>query len=513
MPRCRTLRCASTTPIAIFVPPRSAPIAALTEKPTLCRNPRRPCGIDSSCLTPEISLRSPSDPNDPRRPSTTSTSRGGASRDRLRKPDLSGLGGKLGRGDGGSKPPKPPRSTGEKPLWRRIGKWVGIFAVAWIAISFVAFAISAQIQKGKLADGVDKVLDGGPFLLGGQTILVLGTDVRSGAFAGPDESETENCIEAINSGRPTDNNCKHGPYRSDTIMLVRAGAGTLRKLSIPRDTLAEIPGQGPQKINSAYASGGAKLAVRTVEGLLGLDIDQVAIIDFDGFRKFIDSIGGITVDLPTDVCSSVSGGAFNLDLKEGENDLDGFQAITLARTRENTCGNGEFTGTDVERAQFQQLILDGIKSKLTSITSLPLNFLKGPVIAWNAPKVMVSSMGAVTMPQLAIAAATGGGGGADVLKPSSTTGGRQPGRLAGGVRASGREAARLEAAAQPQLPAGLVRGRARGARRTRRARVRGLRVRLRRRVGLRTSRTSSPSRLNPTWSRRQSEALPEPFFA
>ena len=340
-------------------------------------------------------------------------------RDRIRKPDLSSLGGKFGRGD---KPPKAPGTPDEGWNWRRVLRWVGIFALGWLVLSFLAFAISAQIQKGKLAEGAQNVIDGGPFLIGGQTILVLGTDVRSGAFAGPDESETENCIEAVTSGRPTDNNCKHGPYRSDTIMLIRAGAGTLRKLSIPRDTLADVPGKGPQKINSAYASGGAKLAVRTVEGMLGLDVDQVAIIDFDGFRKFIDSIGGVTVDLPYPVCSEVSGGAFNLKLDEGENHLDGYQAITLARTRENTCGKGQFTGTDVERAMFQQLIIDGIKGQLTSITRLPINFLKGPIIAWNAPKVMVSSMGALTMPQLAIAAATGGGGDTDVLKPSSTTG-------------------------------------------------------------------------------------------
>jgi LCP family protein required for cell wall assembly len=339
-------------------------------------------------------------------------------RDRIRKPDLSSLGGKFGRGD---KPPKAPGGPDEGWNWRRILKWVGIVALGWLVLSFLTFAISSQIQKGKLADGVGNVVDGGPFLIGGQTILVLGTDVRSGAFAGPDESETENCIEAVTSGRPTDNNCKHGPYRSDTIMLIRAGAGTLRKLSIPRDTLADVPGQGPQKINSAYASGGAKLAVRTVEGMLGLDVDQVAIIDFDGFRKFIDSIGGVTVDLPYPVCSSVSGGAFNLKLDEGENHLDGYQAITLARTRENTCGEGQFTGTDVERAQFQQLIIDGIKGQLTSITRLPVNFLKGPIIGWNAPKAMVSSMGALTMPQLLLSAATGGGD-TDVLKPSSTTG-------------------------------------------------------------------------------------------
>lgn len=352
-------------------------------------------------------------------------------RDRFRKPELPSPGGAgkgarkdpgRGAGAGPGKPAKAPSMPGERPWWRRALKWVGLAALAWIAISFLAFAISAQIQKSKLADGITEQLDGNPLMVAlPQTILVLGTDVRSGAFAGPDEAETENCLEEVISGRGNDSSCRHGPYRSDTIMLIRAGRGAFRKLSIPRDTLAEIPGQGPQKINSAYASGGAKLAVRTVEGLLGIDIDQVAIIDFDGFRSFIDTIGGIDVDLPTDVCSEVSGGAFNLDLEQGENHLDGFQAITLARTRSNSCGTGEFAASsDINRAQFQQLILDGIKGKLTSITALPMNFLKGPLIGWNAPKAMVSSMGALTMPQLVLSAAIGGGG-TDVLEPSGTT--------------------------------------------------------------------------------------------
>jgi LCP family protein required for cell wall assembly len=341
--------------------------------------------------------------------------------DMVRKPDLSRLTDKLKRGGGEEKAPKAPTAPDERPLWRRILKWAGIAALAWIVLSFAAFAISAQIQKSKLADGVSKTLDGNPFMLGlPQTILVLGTDVRSGAFAGPEEAEPKNCLEAVISGRPKDASCKNSPYRSDTIMLIRSGRGTFRKLSIPRDTLAEVPGQGPQKINSAYASGGAKLAVRTVEGLLGIDVDQVAIIDFDGLRSFIDTIGGIEVDLPTDVCASVSEGAFNLDLEQGENELDGFQAITLARTRSNECPSEGFGGGDLERAQFQQLILDGIKGKLTSITSLPMNFIKGPLIGWKAPKAMVSSMGALTMPQLVISAAIGGGG-TDVLEPSGTS--------------------------------------------------------------------------------------------
>lgn len=351
-------------------------------------------------------------------------------RDRLKKPGLEGLKGKLGRkdegdrGGGGKKPPPSLAGAGdERPLWKRIAKWAGIVALGWIALSMGAFALSATLQKGKLANGITDRLDGNPFLaVKPQTILVLGTDVRSNNFAGPAESEGENCLEDVTGGKGTAPACDHGPYRSDTILLIRAGGATFRKLSIPRDTLANLPGHGEEKINSAYAIGGAKLTIRTVEDLLGLDIDQIAIIDFDGFRRFIDTIGGIDVDLPTRVCSTVSGGAFNLDLKKGENHLNGFQAITLARTRDNSCSNGDFAGQgDLERAQFQQVILDGIKGKLTSVTSLPMNFLKGPLIAWKAPKTMVSSMGGLTMPQLAVPLALGGGAGTDILKPSGST--------------------------------------------------------------------------------------------
>jgi len=338
---------------------------------------------------------------------------------RLRSPDLSKLRERTGRKDGDEE--RPERPSGPKPLWRRVLKWVGIVALGWILLSFLLFEISSQIQKGKLIDMGD-TLHGNPFLaVSPQTILVIGTDVRSGQFAGSGEAETKKCLDEVGGGKPTAPSCQHGPYRSDTLMLVRAGGGSFRKLSIPRDTLAQIPGQPENKINSAYAVGGAKLTVRTIEKFLGINVDQVAIVDFDGFRSFIDSIGGITVDLPTDVCSTVSGGAFNLKLDKGEHTLDGFQAITLARTRENTCGSQETSGTDIERAQFQQVILDGIRDRLTDPLRLPYNFIKGPFIAWNAPQVMVSSMGAWTMPQLVFAAVIGLSNDSDVLKPAGET--------------------------------------------------------------------------------------------
>jgi LCP family protein required for cell wall assembly len=343
----------------------------------------------------------------------------------LRAPDLSALRERLrGKGGGPRRPtskedPAERPSPAERPWWRRALKWVGIAALVWILVSFLAFAVSSQIQKWKLSD-MGNTLDGNPFLaVSPQTILVLGTDIRSGQFAGPAEAASKSCLEAAGSGKAPPNHCT--PYRSDTIMLIRAGRGAFRRLSIPRDTLANIPGLGEEKINSAYANGGAKLTIRTVEQFLGINVDQVAIIDFDGFRKFIDTIGGVKVDLPTDVCSTVSGGAFNLKLDEGEHTLNGFQAITLARTRGNTCGSGDFTGTDIERAQFQQLIMNGIRGRLTDPLRLPYNFVKGPIIGWNAPKAMESSMGAWTMPQLVFAAVIGLSNGTDVLEPASTT--------------------------------------------------------------------------------------------
>jgi LCP family protein required for cell wall assembly len=339
---------------------------------------------------------------------------------RLRSPDLSKLrprkeGKSSGEGGGGDKPRAPRK---QRPTWRRVLKWVGIFALGWILLSFLLFEISSQIQKGKLED-MGNTLHGNPFLAASpQTILVIGTDIRSGEFAGPAEADTQRCLDVVESGKPTGPGCKHGPYRSDTLLLVRAGGGDFRKLSIPRDTLAQIPGQPENKINSAYAIGGAKLTVRTIEKFLGINVDQVAIVDFDAFRKFIDSIGGVTVNLPTDVCSSISGGAFKLNLKKGEHTLNGFQAITLARTRENTCGSGQFSGTDIERTEFQQLILNGIRDRLTDPLRIPYNFIKGPFIAWDAPQVMVSSMGAWTMPQLVFAAAIGFSNDSDTLIPS-----------------------------------------------------------------------------------------------
>lgn len=358
---------------------------------------------------------------------------------RLRKPDLSGL---SGRGKGGPSlprlPGRPSRDGRPKPprSWpRRALKWIGIAALGWILLSFLAFAVSAQLQAFKLSGDVKSALHGNPFLLpSAQTILVLGTDARSPDTKEPGAAPSQECFDQQAHGDAPHGECSVGQFRADTLMLIRAGGGTFRKLSIPRDSYAEIPGQSPQKINAAYAFGGAKAEIEAVEGFLGIEVDHVAIVDFSGFEDLIDAVGGVKVDVPHKICADIAGGAgggqggYTLRLGKGENTLDGEKALIYSRIREpSPCpGPGPSAYTlgyeDLARERAQQSVISGIKSRLTDPLRLPYNFVKGPIIGWDAPKAFVSDMGFLTMPQLILAAAIGGDSKADVLCSGANSG-------------------------------------------------------------------------------------------
>ncbi|MGB7589238.1 MAG: LCP family protein [Solirubrobacterales bacterium] len=321
------------------------------------------------------------------------------------------------------KVPGEPRSRG-----RRVVKWVLLAALGWIVLSFLAFAISAQLQSFKLSGEAKSALHGNPFLLPkAQTILVLGTDARPPDTKEPGAPHSQKCFEQQSHGDAPHDGCEAGEYRADTLMLIRAGGGTFRKLSIPRDSYAEIPGQGPQKINGAFAFGGAKTEIEAVEQFLGIEIDHVAIVDFTGFEKLINAVGGVTVNVPHKLCAEISGGAgggqggFTLRLSRGEHTLNGEKALIYSRIREpSECpGPGKSAYSlgyeDLDREKAQQAVISGIKERLTDPLRLPYNFIKGPIIGWDAPKAFVSDMGFLTMPQLILAAAIGGESKADVL--------------------------------------------------------------------------------------------------
>src|SRR5436305_11168173 len=205
---------------------------------------------------------------------------------RLRSPDISSLR-NLRRSErrverGGSPVPEKGRRF-PRPGFRGHRWWKYVLGAigAWLLISILAFAISSQLQSFKLAGDAKSVLGGSPLLAASpQTILVLGTDARppntkeknpSGLSAAP----SQKCYDQQADGDAPHSGCSQGQFRADTLILIRAGGGAFRKLSIPRDSFAEIPGHPSQKINAAYAFGGAKLEIQTVENFLNVSIDHV----------------------------------------------------------------------------------------------------------------------------------------------------------------------------------------------------------------------------------------------
>ena len=310
-------------------------------------------------------------------------------------PDGPGRGGGPGRGRGAT-----PGLPWFRRRWsvRRVLKYLVLAVIGWLVLSLVLFLVSAQVQSGSVPGSVSSGLTpGGNMLTSTDTVLVIGTDQRPkgskepGAFA--------------------------GGIRSDTIMLWRIGGGTSRRLSIPRDTQVPIPGHGVTKINAAYSYGGPGLAIKTVENLTGVKINHLIIVNLANFPKFIDSIGGITVQTGR-ICSNISGGAknggFSLYLKPGTHQLTGIQALTLARTRENACSAAS---NDLTREAYQQKILNAIKGRLLS----PGIFFHLPWASWNAPKAVRTDMGGFTLMTLFVAAEIGGSAPTDILKPTQYT--------------------------------------------------------------------------------------------
>ena len=276
----------------------------------------------------------------------------------------------------------------------RVAKWLAIALAGWLALSAALFMLSAQIQHGDLADKVGAQLDPGPYpLTGANTILVLGSDARSEGLAEP------------GSG---------GPSRSDSIMLLRIGGGANASLSIPRDTVVEIPGHGTGKINAAYAFGGPALATRTVKEWLGIEVNHVVEVSFENFPQLIDALGGVTYKGGC-VHSKINGGRSNggttLRLKRGETELNGRQALALARTRKNLCNPSE---DDLVRARRQQKLVAAMKDKVTSFET----FIRLPWVSWAAPRAVRSDMAGPALLGVVGASITGGAGKQRVLQPS-----------------------------------------------------------------------------------------------
>jgi LCP family protein required for cell wall assembly len=191
-----------------------------------------------------------------------------------------------------------------------------------------------------------------------------------------------------------------------TLLHTDPGRHRLIYLSIPRDLQTNIPGVGEQKINAAMQFGGPKLAVRTIDALLGkaLPVNHVVIVDFNQFEKLIDAVGGITVDVPENIvsdrfdcpyktqqrCLQWKGWRFH----KGPTHMTGHQALIFSRVRINQL-DGSFT--DFNRQRDQQLVEQATLSKLSS----PSLFFSLPFSGGSLLKPIATDLSTWELMQLA----------------------------------------------------------------------------------------------------------------
>jgi LCP family protein required for cell wall assembly len=293
-------------------------------------------------------------------------------------------------------PGAPGRDWRERLTPKRVLLGLLAIVLGWLLLSLVLFLASAHFERTPPPSEVASVLRPAGFpLTSANNILVLGSDRRPKGSREPGANTS-------------------GPSRSDTIMLIRTGGGHSARLSIPRDTVVEIPGHGLQKINAAYAFGGPALSISTVERYTGIPINHLVEVNFEDFPQLIDAMGGVDYTggcMISEISGGFRNGGFTLRLSPGTHRLNGKQALALARTRKNRCAPGQ---TDLQRAEHQQALFQDMKSRLLSLSS----FVRMPLIAWNAPPAIISDMSGPTLLGLFGALTVGGTPPTRVLEPS-----------------------------------------------------------------------------------------------
>ena len=231
--------------------------------------------------------------------------------------------------------------TRERKSARRIRWWVWSLPVMLVAVilglevvagpfSIESLTHAAQPDPGRVdtsaGDWVQRMFGDDELTSGPLNVLVLGVDTR------PDSEEMGS--------------------RTDTIMLVQVvpRTGDVKLLSVPRDLLVEVKPGEEDRINAAYNYGGVDETIATLENYSGVPVDHYATIDFEGFEKVIDAMGGIRVD--------VGEGQFpeKWRMGEGVQRLNGHKALIYARYRGTP-------GADLDRMQRQRELVAALRSE------------------------------------------------------------------------------------------------------------------------------------------------------
>lgn len=187
-------------------------------------------------------------------------------------------------------------------------------------------------------------------------------------------SETNILVMGLDSGEQI--------HRSDTIMVVHINPlkNQINVVSIPRDTIVPIPGHGPDKINHAFAFGGAELSRSTVEQFLGIKIPYYVSINMRGLAQLIDEIGGVTVDVEKRMFYADYSQSLFVDLQPGPQKLSGSSVLSYLRYRSD--------GGDLNRILRHQRFIKALAGQILKKE----NILRSPQLLLKLMSFMDSNL-------------------------------------------------------------------------------------------------------------------------
>ncbi|WP_370585818.1 LCP family protein [Tessaracoccus sp. MC1627] len=246
-------------------------------------------------------------------------------------------------------PPPPPKAPRRRTRRRRrpLRRFVGTMLVLWLLFLLVtplyAWVISTRVDATPAGDR--------PADQPGTTVLLVGSDARAGVAGA----------------------------RTDTMMLMhRPAVGDPVLLSMPRDSLVSIPGRSDNRLNAAFAFGGAPLLVETVEANTGIRIDGYLEVGFDGVVDVVDALGGIEVCPTFDIDDRDS----HLTMSAGCQRVDGTTALGYVRMRK-----GDPRG-DLGRVDRQREVMGAMAREVIH----PMTVLN-PVRYWQLNMAAAQSLG------------------------------------------------------------------------------------------------------------------------
>ena len=241
---------------------------------------------------------------------------------------------------------RPVASKKRRPRFRLRWLWL-------LLLAYLVFLVAVPVYAWLNVSSVDIEPSGErPADQSGTTFLVVGSDAREG-LAGD---------------------------RTDTIMLLHTGEGKPLLMSIPRDSLVEVPGQGVTKINAAFGAGGPELLVQTIEGSTGIRVDHFVQMGFEGLVKLVDAVGGIEICPETAIDDPLA----EINIPKGCQEANGETALGYARSRKS-----QELG-DIDRARHQREVVSAIGDEVLNWRTIvnPLRYWR--VVTGGASSVVIS---------------------------------------------------------------------------------------------------------------------------